>query len=260
MASELERRWNVALKKVSELEAKVEQEQSKSQPHPHPPVPEELGNLGVELERVWNAPETDLRLKKRIVRTLIEEILVEIDTERSEVELIIHWKGGVHSTLRVPRRRRGQSGAHTSADVVEAIRQLALICDDKAIAAYLNRNGMLTARGNRWGCMSITSLRNKRGIAVHSTERQRAEGWMNLTEAANHLGVAAKTLRRFAEHGDVKAMHPLHDGPWVFNSTDLENPSFRARLEQRLSGTTPAGPDVRQLALAISTTYRGEAL
>jgi len=67
---------------------------------------------------------------------------------------------------------------------------------------------------------------------------------MNLTEAANHLGVAAKTVRRFAEHGDVKAMHPLHDGPWVFNSTDLEDPSFRARLEQRLSGTTPAGPDV----------------
>jgi hypothetical protein len=69
VASELERRWNVALKKVSELEAKVEQQQSKSRP---PPVPEELGNLGVELERVWNAPETDLRLKKRIIRTLIE--------------------------------------------------------------------------------------------------------------------------------------------------------------------------------------------
>ncbi len=258
VASELERRWNVALKKVSQLEAKVEQEQNRSQPHP--PVPEELGDLGVELERVWNAPETDLRLKKRIIRTLIEEILVEIDAERSEVELIIHWKGGVHSTLRVRRRRRGQSGAHTSADVVETIRQLALICDDKAIAAYLNRNGMLTARGHRWGRMSITSLRNKRGIAVHSTERQQAEGWMNLTEAGNHLGVAAKTVRRFAEHGDVKAMHPLYDGPWVFNSTDLEDPSFRARLEQRLSGTTPAGPDVRQLALAISTTYRGEAL
>ncbi len=59
---------------------------------------------------------------------------------------------------------------------IEAIRQLALICADKAIAAYLNRNGMLTARGSRWGCMSITSLRNKRGIAVYSTERQNGNG------------------------------------------------------------------------------------
>lgn len=84
---------------------------------------------------------------------------------------------------------------------------------------------------------------------------------MNLTEAAAHLGVTPKTLRRIAEHGDVKAMHPLRDGPWVFNGTDVDAPAFRAYLEQRLSAKTlPAGPSAEQFSLAISTTYRGEAL
>jgi len=259
VAAELERRWNVELNRVSELEKKVEQEQNK-QP-PQLPDPTGVSDLGVDLEHVWDSPETDLRLKKRIIRTLVEEILVEIDIERSAVVLLIHWKGGVHSTLCIRRRRRGQHGAGTSTDVVDAIAQLAHVCGDEAIAAYLNRNGILTARGNRWNRMSITSLRNKRGISVYSAEQQQAEGWMNLTEAAAHLGVTAKTLRRVVEQGDVKAIHPLRDGPWVFSRADLDEPAFRGRLEQRLNTkTSPAGPTVDQLALAISTTYRGEAL
>ena len=84
---------------------------------------------------------------------------------------------------------------------------------------------------------------------------------MNLTEEAAHLDVVPKTVRRAAEQREINAMHPLHDGPWVFNRTDLDDPSFRQRLERRLSGhAPPAGPDDRQLTLAISTTYRGEAL
>lgn len=259
VSAELERRWNVALQKVRELEAKVEQERLRSQPQP--PDPDDFGGLGEDLKRAWEAAGTDVRLKKRVIRTLIEEIIVEIDVECSKVELVIHWKGGVHSVLRVPRRRRGQSGAHTSDDVIEAIRQLAYVCNDKTIAGYLSRNGVLTARGNRWSSMAVTSLRNKRGIAVYSPERQQEEGWMNLTEAAAHLGVTSKTLRRTVEQQEIKAMHPLHDGPWVFNRSDLDDPTFRQRFESRLSGQAhPTGPDDRQLSLAIATTYRGEAL
>lgn len=256
VASELERRWNVALNKASELEAKLSHEEANRKSEPT--APEGVQGLHHELESVWNAAETDLRLKKRIIRTLVEEILVEIDPERSEVDLLIHWKGGAHTTLRVQRRRRGEARIRTDTDVVEAVRQLSHVCTDKFIAAFLNRNGRRTARGNRWGAMAVTSLRNKRGISVHTEERQRAEGWMNLTEAAAHLGAAQKTVRRFAERGELEAMHPLDDGPWVFNSAALDAPDFRERLE-RLRENTPAGPDVRQLDLAISTTYRGEA-
>src|SRR5262249_26991725 len=35
-------------------------------------------------------------LKRSIVRTLIEEIVVDVDAEAGELILIIHWKGGVH--------------------------------------------------------------------------------------------------------------------------------------------------------------------
>ena len=180
---------------------------------------------------------------------------MEIDDDHHEVECTIHWKGGGHSELRIPRRQRGQSGSHTSADVVDAVRHLARLCPDKRIAAYLTRNRILTARGHRWTAMAVTSVRNYRAIPVYSPATQQAEGWMNLTAAAAHLGVAPNTLRLEAEQGAVPAAHPLQDGPWVFNRRDLDDPTFQQRLRSRLSGhPPPAGPRVAQLTLAKSNT------
>jgi hypothetical protein len=259
VVAELERRWNTALQTVKEIEARVERARVRE---PVEPDRDHLGTLGADLIVAWEAPETDLRLKKRIVRTLIEEVVVDIDADRSDVAFVIHWKGGIHSELRVPRRRRGQAGPpRTDTDVVEAIRQLALICNDKIVAAVLNRNGLLTAHGHRWSRTAIVSLRNKRGIAVHSSERQQAAGWMNLTEAAARLGVSPKTLRRVVEDGEINAMHPLHEAPWIFRRADIDDPGFRERFEKRVNiKLRPAGPDPRQLDLTIPATYRGEAL
>jgi hypothetical protein len=259
VAAELERRWNEALSKEQELEARIRNERPPRQPSA--PDVDALGHLQDDLGRVWDDPGTDVRIKKRIVRALVEEIVVDVDADAGEVVLVVHWKGGAHTELRTVRRRRGYSGAHTSPDVVDAIRQLAFVCGDKAIAGHLNRNGILTARGNRWTTMAITSLRNKRGIDVHTVERQQAGGWMTLTQAAEHLGVSPKTARRVAEDGLVVAAHPLRTGPWVFKRADLDDPEFRRRLAERPGlNPNPAGPPNNQIDLMSSTTYRGEAL
>ena len=49
--------------------------------------------------------------------------------------------GGAHSELRLPKRRRGQRN-RTSADIIQAVRQLVLIASDDLIAGLLNRNGL----------------------------------------------------------------------------------------------------------------------
>ena len=204
VAAELERRWNAALQELSELEAKLEHARVQRQPRQVKRAC--LEALPGDLDRIWNSADTDMRLKKRILRTLVEDIVVDIDIEQSEVDIIIHWKGGLHSELRIPRRRRGQGGPRTSADVDEAIRQLVLVCDDKEVASFLTRNGISTARGNRWSGVGVCSFRSKRAIPVHPKD---STEWLNLTQAAEHLGVFQKTARRAAEDGDVTAMHPL---------------------------------------------------
>jgi DNA invertase Pin-like site-specific DNA recombinase len=247
VADELERRWNTALEKVRQSEAMVEQAQAR--PPDVSPSADGLTDLKRQLERAWDDPATDVRLKKRILRSLVEQIVIDADEEASELELVIHWKGGIHSTLRVRRRRRGQSAAHTSPDTVDAIRVLARVCTDEVIASSLNRNGLLTGRGNRWTRERVTSLRSKRKIPRHTAEGQHEAGWLKLGEAAEYAGVSTKTLRRAVDRGVVDALHPLPSGPWIFARRDLD----AARGMLRVSGD-PTGPDSAQLKLVIPTT------
>jgi hypothetical protein len=123
VASELERRWNEALQKVQQIEARIEQAVRGRQVTPA--TRDEFETLAGDLEAVWSHPETDARLKKRIVRTLIEEVMVDVDSQAGEIIAVIHWKGGVHTELRIPRRRRGYSRAHTPKEIVDAVRVLA---------------------------------------------------------------------------------------------------------------------------------------
>ena len=106
---------------------------------------DEFKDLAGDLEALWNDPHSDERTKKRLLRALIREIVVDIDDKTSEVVLVIHWKGGIHTPLRLPRRRRGESRGHTPKDVVEAVRVLSRIYSDEMIAGVLNRAKLSTA-------------------------------------------------------------------------------------------------------------------
>ena len=220
VADELEHRWNLALQKVREVELRIQQQRQSRKVAPA--TLEEFVNLAGELEAVWNHPDSDARLKKRIVRALIEEVVMDVDSEGGEIIAVIHWKGGVHTELRMPRRRRGHSRAHTPKEVVEAVRILTRICSDDMIAGTLTRNGLLTGMGNRWTRERVISLRSHHGIPCYCEDRRRAEGWLSLTEGSAHLGVSGITLRLAIERGEIEAEHPLPDGPWVLNRRALD--------------------------------------
>jgi hypothetical protein len=255
VADELERRWDLSLQKVRKLEERV-QEVSAQRQRILPPDLAIFENLAENLDQVWNHPDTDVRIKKRIVRTLIEEVLVDVTSDAGETSLVIRWKGGIHTQLSVRRRRRGQNRFHTPPDILQAVEALTRTCTDKVIAGVLNRNGLLTGKGNRWTQQRVTSLRSKRKIQKYSTERQEREGWMNLTQAAAYLGVSSKTLRRTVESGEVMGHHPLPDGPWLFEREDLDNPSARNVIDRILKRqNTPTGHPSKQITLFKSATY-----
>jgi hypothetical protein len=252
VAGELEARWNKALARVAEVEGKiVAHEAEKVAPIADPAS---LAALAADLKTVWTASSTDARLKKRIVRTVIHEVIADIDHEAAEIVLIIHWIGGVHTEMRVPRRRRGQRSS-TSADVIAAVRQLALIANDNLIAGILNRNGLTTGYGNRWTRERVTSLRSHHRIAVYKPADDGIEPWLNLSKAAQLLHVAPRTLRLAAEAGEIEAIHPLPDGPWIFSRTVLCASPARAiteRARQNPKYATGSHPDQQSLFSSIT--------
>ena len=252
VAGELEARWNNALARVAEVEVK-------NAPHDDvnaAPVTDtaSLATLAADLKTVWTDPETDARLKKRIVRTVVQEVIADIDQEAAEIVLIVHWMGGVHSEIRLPRRRRGQRNS-TSTDVVAAVRQLVLIANDDLIAGILNRNGLRTGYGNRWTRERVTSLRSHHRIGVYRPAENGIEPWLNLSKAARLLQVSPRTLRLAAEAREIESIHPLSDGPWIFSRVVLSSPSACAITERaRQNPRYPTGSHPDQQSLFSSMT------
>jgi hypothetical protein len=253
VAGELEARWNRALIRVAEFEKRIADHDAAAQPR-HDLAPISFTTLAEDFQTVWSAPTTDARLKKRIVRTVIHEALADLDDATSEIVLTIHWAGGIHTQHRLPRRRRGQRNS-TSADIVKAVRTLALIARDDVIAGTLNRNGLKTGHGNRWTRERVTALRSSYRIPVYCEAADGVEPWLNLGEAAAIVGVAPLTLRLAVERGEIDATHPLENGPWIFSRADLDSAAARGlALRAKTHPRHPTLPDTAQQNLFSSTT------
>ena len=91
------------------------------------PTPAEFAGLAEQLDQVWNVPRSDASLKKRIVRTLIQEVVAGVENSAGEITLVIRWKGGLYTEVRVPRRRRGYNNCHTDKIATDTRRVEAIV-------------------------------------------------------------------------------------------------------------------------------------
>lgn len=245
VTAELERRWNLALQHLYEIEARI-QEHSAAMDQTPVGTCQNPEQLATQLEAIWTDPTTSAQLKKRIVRTLIEEVLVDVNSSQGELLLTIHWKGGVHSQLRLPRRRRGQCSTQTPRELIEAVAILARISSDDIIAGVLNRNGHLTGHGNRWTRERVTTLRSHHRIPCYKPDDHQC--WINLTDAAAYLDISPRTLRLAIDRGQIPADHPFADGPWVISREILES-----KVAQIVKLRAHARP--RKAAVLLSETH-----
>jgi hypothetical protein len=236
VADELETRWNTALGRVADVEAKIIAHDA-TIPARTQKTPSSFAGLAANLEAVWFAPIAE-RLKKRIIRTVIQEVVADVDDSAAEIILFVHWMGGIHTQIRLPRRRRGQRNS-TSPDIIAAVRLLARIANDDLIAGILNRNKLLTGHGNRWTRERVTALRSHHRIPVWRLAADGVEPWLNLTRAAKLLGISQKTLRLAVESGEIDAAHPLADGPRIFSRSDLEAPAAQTIVKRARGADTP---------------------
>jgi DNA invertase Pin-like site-specific DNA recombinase len=256
VARELERRWNAALQEKQAIELRIAEESGAAAPN-NVGTFDEFQTLANDLESVWSDKSTDERTKKRLLRALIREIVVDVDEQNSEVILLIHWSGGIHTPLRLPRRRRGHKSSQIPKDVIEAVRSLARIYNDQMIAGVLNRAKLLTGHGNFWSRTLVTSLRHRNGIDCHDVQRQSKQGWINLSQAAQLLGTTRNTLRDAIERGEIAAERPIACGPWILNTDSLKTEGARKFMERVRSSQTahPTRADSKQCSLDLSTTY-----
>lgn len=225
VAGELEQRWEAAMVHVKELEDRLAS--AERAPTERSRVDAQmLMRLAEELPLVWGAASSDMRLKQRIVRILVKEIVADIDEERAQILMTIHWEGGRHSELRVQRPKPGEVGRVTGADALAVVRRMAGQWPDKEIAATLNRLGLKTGAGNTWTESRVYSVRGKHELPAYDPAR--ADGsTVTLNQAADRLGVGAWVVRRLIRLGVLSATQPIRFAPWQIDASALDSNEVR---------------------------------
>jgi excisionase family DNA binding protein len=248
VAAELERRWNERLLAVRALEDERNALTASSQTVLTQAERERLLALGADVERAWHSPGATPATRKRIIRTLIEEIVVKV--EDVALDLVIRWIGGEHTPLRVRKNHAGQHRWSTDADVVELVTVLARQLPDKTIAAILNRAGKTTGRGNGWTRSRVCIVRNHRGIPPYREGERAERGEATLEEAAAVLKVSEATVRRLIQEKVLPATQHCKGAPWVIRAADLENETVKRAADARRL-RRPLSVDRRQNTLAL---------
>ena len=105
-----------------------------------------LQSLAEDFPALWNHPEADPRLKKRIVRAAVEEVFVTHQPDQQQLEITIHWKGGAHTRAHV-KKRATPRGSKATPELVGLVCQLSQEIGDAEIARILNMKKSKSPQG-----------------------------------------------------------------------------------------------------------------
>ena len=182
---------------------------------------EQIRALGSDLKQVWDAPTTTDRDRKELLRSLLEEVKINVLPEENKAHVVLRWKTGAVSELAVLWRSPRPAPIRTDEETIELMRRLAVHHPDAVIAGVLNRQGRKTARGESFTTSRVASLRTHWKIPCYRAPAQPAPGeLLTVDAAAKELGVAASTLLRWLNDGFIGGEQVTPGAPWRIRMTD----------------------------------------
>ena len=220
VAGSLERRWNDALAVQSRLEEEVKELMRQRPDALSDETKQTVMTLADDVPRLWDHPQTTPAMRKRLLRTVIKEIVATSQGE--SVRFIVHWQGGDHTELHLKKTPTGRHSRITSTETIELITSLARMQPDERIAATINRLGHRTAHGQTWTAARVCSIRKGHGIAAYREGERQARGELTVDEAAAALNVTHTTVLRLIHLKDLPARQICRHAPWTIRQADLD--------------------------------------
>ena len=222
VARGLESEWNSALQSLADAEAELARREAARPKTFTPQEKSVILALGDDLPGVWTAPTTTDKDRKRLLRSLLDEVNISVHRDHTDAhaELVLRWKGGAITELTVPIKRKPPHRLRTDEDTVDLVRRLAVHYPDPTIAHILNRQGRRTARGLSFTAGRVQSLRHHHEIACHTPTDDPREGELLTVIDAAQLGLAPSTLHRWLADGFIAGEQLTPGAPWRIRLTD----------------------------------------
>ncbi|MFQ5668619.1 MAG: recombinase family protein [Candidatus Binatia bacterium] len=229
VADELERRWNDTLAGQHELEGQLEV--ATATPASLCAADETaIRALGEDFATVWEDAGCPMTLKKQIARLVIHEIVVDLDEATQTLHFIVHWQGGCHTALSMPKPQSGAVAHKTALEDLEVISRMAVRYGDDEIARVLSKLGRRTGKGNRWTRARVASIRRKHAIASPDESALDADV-LTLAQATRYSGVSDTSLMRLIKENVLAADQVAPYAPLEIQRADLDSDPVKAILD-----------------------------
>ena len=229
VARGLEGEWENRLRDLATAELELRR---REQQRPSAIRPEQLHaikNLSSDIRKVWEAPTTTDRDRKELLRTLLEEVILNLKRAEGRAHLTLRWRGGAFTTLDVLVPRFRPMGPRTDEDTISLLRRLAALYPDEVIAGVLNRQGRKTATGERFTANQVGSLRRYRGIPRFQLPVTPPDGELvTIRKAAQILGMNTSSIHRWLADGFIAGEQITPGAPWQIRITE----ELRSRIVQ----------------------------
>ena len=195
--------------------------------------------LGDNFERVWRDERCPVELKKKIIRTAIDEVIVDVDEDKATLRSVVHCKGGTQTRFEMPKPLSGAGRKRELEDLAIIRKMASRRYGDDEIARVLVNRGRKTAKGKSWTKRRVKSVGNRYSIAGQK-RTVRGPAILTRNEAARHCGVSVVTIKRLVEGGILDKEQVVPWAPWEIRRADLDSAPVREAL-RRLQETGRLG-------------------
>jgi excisionase family DNA binding protein len=199
VARTLEQRWEEKLAALQEAEAALAAVQAAAAPLP---PRAELEVLVSDLPRLWAAPTTSDKDRKRLLRTLIADVTVMSEPTGREVRIGIRWRSGASEEVLALRPIPAPIARRTPQGAVDLVAQFDSRCNDEEVVEALNHAGFRTGTGRAFDLGMVRWIRYAHGIP---TPPLLDPGELTVAQVAAQLGISAQVVYYWIEQGQLTA-------------------------------------------------------
>jgi hypothetical protein len=223
VARGLEAAWEKALTALAAAETELARREARQPKTLTAEQQSRILALGTDLDVIWSAPTTTDRDRKELLGTLLTEVTISLDRAAGHADLVLRWKGGALTDLRVPLTTRKQARLRTDEDTIDLVRRLAVHYPDAQIAGILNRQKRSTATGLPFTAGRVQGLRHHWNIPCHQPDvhtSANSDQLFTIVDAAAELKLPPPTLHRWINEGFITGEQLTPGAPWRIRLTD----------------------------------------
>jgi DNA invertase Pin-like site-specific DNA recombinase len=237
VARTLEQRWEEKLRDLERAEQEYQTWTEQERLELTAKDRQDIIDLGTDLPQVWNAPSTASADRKRILRFLIREVIVDQKRAKGKVWFQVNWQTGAISEHWYTRRVIGYAEHARFEQIQQRIRELHGEQKlDGEIAAILNAEGFRTTKRGRFDNKTIWLIRKQMGLPAVKPNGPHPMCWENgaysVQGAAEAIGVFPGTIYKWLETGRLEGCQLRKGSPWKIYLTDEQIDELKGYVER----------------------------